>query len=208
MVRAASRKAMYGVGINDADYVTQPSDKLQRCPIFDRWHSMIRRCYSENSLARHPRYEMVTVCQEWRTFSNFKSWMEMQDWEGLALDKDILGDGNLYSPETCRFIPQEVNSFFAESTQSDTPGVRLKFKDGRKKPYIAQAMVDGVKKHLGVFSDTLKAHRAWQDAKLSGLDRLILEYPTLDKDIMKIIKTCRQQLQDDIESGEITRRLK
>ncbi len=208
MTRQRARKPIYGVGINDSDYVTQPEDRKLRCPIFDRWHSMIRRCYSENSRIINPAYEMVSVCQDWLVYSNFKVWMESQNWEGLALDKDIRGDGNLYSPETCAFVPQQINSFFSEATQSEFPGTRLKFEDGRKKPYIAQIWANGAKKHLGVFASRPEAHKAWQLAKLQELERLIVEHQNIDSKVLYVMDTCRQALVNDIESGKITRRLK
>lgn len=208
MVRITSRRPIYGVGINDADYVTQPSDRAQRCPIYDRWHSMIRRCYSENSSKRNPAYEMVSVCQEWLVYSNFKRWMESKEWIGLSLDKDILGDGNLYSEKTCVFVPSEVNSFFAESTSLPIPGTRLKFDDGRDRPYIAQAMVEGKKKHLGVFKDRRSAHKVWQSAKISEIERLLQKYPELDKSVVRILKLTSVKIAAELACDKITRSLK
>lgn len=60
-------------------------------------------------------YEHTNVCEEWLIFSNFNRWMETKDWEGKHLDKDLLGDGTLYSPETCCFIDPVLNSFLAEN---------------------------------------------------------------------------------------------
>lgn len=208
MIRHKARKPVYGVGINDADYVTQPKDRGLRCPIFDRWHSMIRRCYSENSRIRNPSYEMVTVCQDWLVYSNFKIWMESQTWKGLALDKDILGDGNLYAPGTCAFVPQDVNSFFAESTQSEFPGTRLKFEDGRSRPYIAQIHANGKKRHLGVYASRVEGHKAWQIAKLEELERLISEHKGIDCRVFQRMNSARQRVANDIEFGKITRSLK
>ncbi|AMR57270.1 putative DNA binding protein [Pseudomonas phage vB_PsyM_KIL3b] len=208
MIRQNSRKLIYGVGINDADYITQPKNRDDRCPIFDRWHSMLRRCYSVSSLKANPTYEMVVVCQDWLVFSNFKKWMEPQEWSGLVLDKDILGDGNIYSQKTCRFVPSDVNSFFSENVHLPIPGTRLKFEDGREKPYIAQAMVYGKKKYLGVFTDRLKAHKAWQSAKISEVERIIFEYPSLDKDVVKVLANCHLKISKELSEGSITRSLK
>lgn len=175
--RIKIRKPLYGVGINDSDYVTQPGDRNLRCPIFDRWHSMMRRCYSENSKSRNVTYDGVEVCKDWHTYSNFYNWMVGQQWEGKALDKDLLGNGKLYSAETCCFLPSEINSFISAKTAHDTIlGARLKFYDGRENPYIAQAFVDGKKKHLGVYSNPLSAHKAWQEATVRELDRLVIKW--------------------------------
>lgn len=199
------RTPLYGVGINDADYVTQPRHGT-RCPIFDKWHSMLRRCYSENSLVRNPAYTFTIVCEEWLTFSKFKAWMEKQDWYGKSLDKDLLGAGNLYSPETCIFISPRLNSFISERISSEFPGVFLKFKDGRINKYVAQAMLDGKKTHLGCYNNQPSAHRAWQKAKMTEIETLVnIETNIKVKtELIKIIK----KIAFDIETGLITRSLK
>lgn len=80
-----------------------------------KWRSMLRRCYSEKCLERDSTYKDVTVCEEWHNFQNFAQWHE-QNWDyrymnsTWNLDKDILiKDNKIYSPETCCFVPQEIN---------------------------------------------------------------------------------------------------
>lgn len=202
------RKLIYGFGVNDADYVTQPNDRSKRCPIFDKWHSMIRRCYSEDSLEKYPLYTDVEVDIEWKYFSQFKIWMESQNWKGMTLDKDWLGNGKLYSQNTCRFIPQELNSFLSENLVTEYPGASLKFLNGREKPYVSQCMVNGKKKHLGVFHSALDAHRAWQIAKLEELERLSIAYKELDPEIIRKMSLLKRNLSFSINSNMITPSLK
>lgn len=126
-----TKKIVYGVGVNDADYVTETRVKVNgvivsswRCPIFSRWRDMIRRCYSEKELSRSPTYRRCTVVNDWLTFYNFKAWMEQQDWQGKALDKDILSEGNkVYGPDTCVFISSKVNNFVlaSDASRGDLP---------------------------------------------------------------------------------------
>ena len=202
------RKPIYGFGINDADYVTQPIDRSGRCPIFDKWHSMIRRCYSEHSLKMYPLYTNVEVDVRWKHFSGFKVWMESQNWQGMTLDKDWIGEGTIYSPETCRFIPQELNVFLSENLFKEFPGSRLKFLDGRDKPYISQSMVQGKKKHLGVFSCEFDAHRAWQMSKLKELQRLSEVYANIGPDIQNKMKLIENNLSFALKHGIVTSSLK
>lgn len=171
------RKPLYGKGINDSDYVTQPSVG-ERCPFFDRWHSMIRRCYSSN---KSQRYDGCTVSSEWLTFSKFKEWMISQEWEGMALDKDILIPGNkIYSKENCVFVPQYVNSAFSGSGNDGkvsclplgvTRKPRLK-----TNPYIAQGVELNVRTHLGVHSTPELAHRAWLNWRMDSIYKVIVKY--------------------------------
>lgn len=75
------------------------------------WSDMFTRGYSNKYKERHPSYKDVTVCEEWYNFQNFAKWFEQNYIEGFELDKDILVKGNkVYSPETCCFLPHEVNS--------------------------------------------------------------------------------------------------
>jgi hypothetical protein len=109
----AFRKPVHGVGINDADYEIHPTinGKKAMCKYYRSWHSMLERCYSKKVQARQPAYKGCTVCDEWLTFSNFKSWMIKQEWQGKALDKDIRVKGNkVYSPETCMFVTAKENT--------------------------------------------------------------------------------------------------
>ena len=130
---------------------------------------MLKRCYSKNQQEAHPTYATCTVCEEWLTFSNFKSWMEKQDWEGKYLDKDILVIGNReYSASTCVFVSGLVNTFILECNKArgDWPiGVRL-----HKKSAVFHARCrnpfTGNSEYLGSFQDPQKAHEKWLSRKL------------------------------------------
>ena len=116
-------RLVHGVGINDADYevtryeyvIVDGRKKQKRiwiCPYYQTWKGMLGRCYSTKYQDTRPTYKGCSVSEEWLTFSNFRAWMEKQDWEGMQLDKDLLFEGNkVYSAETCVFITREVNSF-------------------------------------------------------------------------------------------------
>lgn len=117
-------KLVYGVGVNDADYVVQKFERIGYeagkiklnlvwvCPYYSIWMAMLKRCYSAKYQESRPTYTGCTVATEWLTFSNFKSWMEKQDWQNKHLDKDLLFEGNkVYNSDTCMFVTQLVNSF-------------------------------------------------------------------------------------------------
>ena len=54
----------------------------------------------------------VKVCEEWeREFESFYQWAICNGWrKGLELDKDIIGDGLLYSPQNCIFVTRKINN--------------------------------------------------------------------------------------------------
>lgn len=159
-----------GVGINDADYVVKPIVDGVRvcCPFYSRWGSMLNRCYSSSFHKLKPTYKDCSVCDEWLVFSNFKSWMEKQDWEGKHLDKDILVSGNkIYHPDYCSFVTQETNKFILDgkSVRGDLPiGVCFDKKAGKYKASCG-AFKSGSKNFAGYFNTPEEAHEAWRNKK-------------------------------------------
>ena len=69
---------------------------------------MLARCYSEKVHLKQPTYIGCTVVKDWLTFFNFKQWMVTREWKG----------NKVYSPETCIFIPQKLNSFITDSSST------------------------------------------------------------------------------------------
>lgn len=85
---------------------------LTNHPLYSVWSDMKSRCLNK----KHKSYKSygakgVKICNEWVfDFVNFYTWAIANNWEPhLELDKDIKGNGFLYSPETCCFVPQIVN---------------------------------------------------------------------------------------------------
>ena len=147
------RGLVYGVGINDANYMTKPrgKDKQLICPVYRKWQSMLQRCYCSKLHSRQPTYIGATVCEEWLTFSVFKSWIIEQEWEGKELDKDIIKPGNKqYSPDTCCFVPQALNNLLTNRGSARGSCPRGVSKLAGK--YHARCGYNGKSKRLGLFA--------------------------------------------------------
>ena len=97
------RRMVCGIGIYDTDNVDCHNLSYRI------WREMICRCYGKSQLKR-PSYIGCKVCEEWLTYSNYKEWYDEHYIEGFEIDKDLLS-GKLYSPQTCVFLPSEINSF-------------------------------------------------------------------------------------------------
>ena len=112
----------FGVG----KYVSKINGK--KTPEYYKWINILKRCYCDKESLKYPTYKEVNVCEEWKCFQNFAKWVEenykpevMHKWH---LDKDILcKECKIYSPETCAFVPQEINKLFtlSEKTRGALP---------------------------------------------------------------------------------------
>ena len=179
--RLVTPKMVCGVGINDADYVVQKFEtigyvdgkqKLKlvwACPYYRTWKGMLERCYSAKYQDKYPTYKGCSVSEEWLRFSNFKRWMEKQDFEGKHLDKDLLLEGNkVYSKETCVFVTMEVNLFTNGRGAKrgewmigvDWHKRECKFRSRCRNPFTKKS------EYLGYFKCELEAHQAWLKRKL------------------------------------------
>lgn len=173
-------KLVQGVGINDVDYkVTKHETVIVNgekkwklvwtCVYYRTWADMLVRCYSKKSQKRYPSYRGCSVADEWLLFSNFKSWMEKQDWENNHLDKDILFVGNkVYSEDTCVFISPMVNTFVTDSGASRGQFLIGCYWNKALKKFQAYCNNPFTKnrEHLGMFSSEQEAHDAWKVRKL------------------------------------------
>ena len=183
-----NKKLVFGVGINDADYTVKKSvewcenGKRKRklvwiCPFYSKWQHMLERCYSEKLHKKYPTYKGCFVCKEWLTFSNFRNWMEKQDWKGKDLDKDIIYPGNkCYSAETCVFVDAKVNKFLTERQNDRGDYIIGVCWHKRANKFMAQCR-DGLgkRKHLGYFNTEIEAHKAWLEYKLKVAYQLASE---------------------------------
>jgi len=174
---------IFGVGNNDADYPVRAKDS--KCPYFIKWMGMMSRCYGGYDTWKS--YVGCVVCDEWLTFSIFKAWMETQDWEGKVLDKDILGSGKLYSPETCVFVTQKQNNFLLTSG-----GGRGKYplgchfhKQDRKFRVECHDPRTGKQTYYGSFEDPQEAHEVWREKKLGFVDYAFSDCPDNIREAVK-----------------------
>lgn len=157
-----NKKIIYGFGIND--YNKSVKVKNRHIYSYSLWRGIIRRGYDNNVKVRQPTYQDCSVCDEWKYFSNFKHWFDENYVEGYVLDKDILVKGNkVYSPETCCFVPEEINVIFTKRQR-----YRGKYPIGvhkDRKSYIASVSQYGTKKYIGSFKTEKEAYNAYKKAK-------------------------------------------
>lgn len=161
-------KTLCGIGyIGEGQYKTKINDKFSKQYI--TWDSMILRCYYNKYLDRRENYIDSIVIEKWHNFQNFAKWYDENFYkinnETMCLDKDILIKGNnIYSPETCIFVPQNINLLFLKSDKSrgDYP-IGVTYLDG---DYMARCQNnDGTREYLGRYSTPEKAFEVYKKYK-------------------------------------------
>lgn len=180
--RLASKKSIFGVGIND--YEGQVKIDGKHIKSYEMWRGLLKRLFCEYTLKKEPTYKDVEVSQQWLYFSNFKKWFDehsMYYHDKWHLDKDLLCRDKvlikkIYSPLTCVFLPPEINGALATQPKyrTDLPiGVR-QAESGR----FHAVLCSGIKtsKHLGTFDSIEEAFLTYKETKESWLKFLANKY--------------------------------
>lgn len=147
------------------------------------WASMRSRCIVGGVYqAKRPSYIGCRISEEFQDFQYFANWCHAQigfdqvDPNGThwQLDKDILGKGKLYSPQTCVFVPSSINGFLL---------VKRKNKDNLpigvqayKKGFKARCKKGNAQTHLGVFKTIEEAFNAYKNYKEQYAIELAITY--------------------------------
>lgn len=193
------RKMIEGFGVNDSEYYCQPSidGVVVMCPAYKDWHNMIKRCYSSSHHAKRPSYIGTSVCNDWSSFVKFLEWWKLNQVDGFVIDKDILSDSGVYSPETCLFVPVWLNSFILDSAATRGPypiGASFHKQSGRFKAQCRNPHTL-VNEYIGLFKTPSEAHEAWKSRKISYAEERKNEMDLLDSRVfdrvVEIIKNLK-----------------
>lgn len=163
-VKDHNRPIIFGVG-----YIGKRknrNEKISKNKAYITWHNMLKRCYCEESLKKHPTYYGCSVCDEWKCFANFEEWFDENYIEGYCLDKDILVKGNkIYSPSTCVFIPNEINCLLTkrQNKRGDLP-IGVTYSDSKKR-YKSSFTKGNEKFFIGYYSTPEESFLAYKEAK-------------------------------------------
>ncbi len=135
---------------------------------FTFWGSMIKRSHSENYKKIHPAYLDISCCEEWHNLQIFGKWFDENYTKGYHLDKDLKVYGNkIYSPETCTFVPREINNFFYSKGKKIMGVAQYNNKYSAKIKY----------KLRNTYDEALEDY--WIE-KYNKLKKLVLIYPEFD----------------------------
>lgn len=76
--------------------------------LYQTWKDMLYRC--NNKLNKYYGAKGVQVCSQWSDYDTFAEWSINNGYTDLKqIDKDIKGNGMLYSPESCTWVTAKQN---------------------------------------------------------------------------------------------------
>lgn len=162
------KKKIANVGINDIQYNIKENGVVEES--YKKWASMIHRCYDK----KEKTYMDCSVCNDWLLYSNFKKWHDTHYVVNWELDKDILFKGNkIYSPQTCCFVPQEINKTFTKtnSKRGELP-IGVTISTNKYKKYRSQITIDDKRVNLGCFYDVNEAFYKYKEYKEKHIKNL------------------------------------
>ena len=141
------------------------------------WSNMLKRCYNKNVHNKQPTYKDCSVCNEWLCYENFEKWYDENYYkvgeERMCLDKDILVKGNkVYSPETCIFAPQRINTLFRELNNNEFPTLE----ERSNGTFAIRIRMNGKSKRISGFETKEKAEECYLKEKRQTIKEIAEEY--------------------------------
>jgi hypothetical protein len=164
-IKNYNHPSVFNIGfIGIGRYKVKINGKLSKS--YTTWNHMLQRCYSKKYQEKQPTYIGCSVAKEWHNYQNFSKWFEDNYIEGYALDKDIIiKDNKVYSPDTCCFVPQEVNNLFTKRKSHRGEYLIGVYFDKRINKFKAVCNVNGESKYLGVFCSEIEAFESYKIVK-------------------------------------------
>ena len=194
-VRNPNSKSFFNIGcIGQGVYKSSENKELTK--ICTHWLSMLTRCYSN----RYVQYKGCSIAEEWHNFQNFAKWFEEnynpEVMEGWELDKDVLFKGNkIYSPDTCSFVPKEINMLFVKCKKSRGCYPVGVYKN--KNRFIARVRRGGNRVSLGSFDTPEEAFQAYKTAKEKHIKETAEKYKGLISErVYQVLKSYTVEITD------------
>ena len=192
-IKNKEMKLVCGWGVNDANYV------IRDCLIYRCWVSMIKRCHCPKYQARQRTYVDCWIDERWKYFMAFRAWyLEQNPKPGEQLDKDFLGGGKLYSPETCCFVIRLLNNVFGDHRIDRGLWPQGVTRDKLNSKFVARMNRKGKTFHLGCSDTPEEASAAYLKAKAAYVEELLAEFPQS----LRLAEGIRRKMTELIEQEE------
>ena len=175
----SSRRKVYNLGVNDADYVIRYRDeggKFVTCPFYMTWMRILKKVSKSQ----------VTICDEWLSFSCFKKWMEGQRYKGHVLDRElkVLGSTH-YSPANCLFLTPVIKALLVRKKKNNGQAEGVHWKE-RDKVFVSQISRKGRRCYLGNYATEAEASDVYREAKATYLKKVAEKEPEEVKHLLRV----------------------
>lgn len=159
-------KGYLGIG----DSITWLDNKHTK--VYNVWSRMLQRCYDIKYHEKYPTYKDCYVCDEWLNFQEFSKWFFSNYIENYVLDKDILTKNcKVYSPQTCCFVPEEINVLFTNRKlhRGEYPIGVIKCKSSNS--FIAQLSINSfrLRKSFKTISEAFLFYKENKESRIKEL---------------------------------------
>lgn len=169
---------VYGIGDSSGVDSKEITINGKSTKEYNTWRGIIRRCgqYNKNS-KKHPEYLDVAICDEWKSYKNFLSWIKNEPnyfrWKNggknWTIDKDIINKGNkIYCPENCCLVPNRVNVLFTNRRfhrgDVEAPGVNYAKWENKYRAHVNNPLTQKITQ-LGSFNTIEEAFNVYKKAK-------------------------------------------
>jgi len=150
----------------------------------------------------HSNYSDVTLHPSWENFQNFALWFYKNCVPGWDLDKDIkskvLGVPRQYGPDTCIFVPEELNSFGGRNAAQRGPYLQGVIWYKQTSRFLARYKRNHKSTHIGYYLCEFEAARAYIDKKREYGMELVKKYPTVGEVFEKYLTLYCAELEADV----------
>ncbi len=178
------RKKVLGHG-DTSTYFQAHKRGITKTKTYTYWINILHRCFDENYINQHPLCKGSSICDDWLDYGCFKNWYDKNYYTAgdfhMILNNNLLDNSKRYSPETCVFLPAEINNIFWTAglktvTNNNLPkGIFVKqYKSYRQSFPVYTVNIQG--NHIGMSSDVHEALQMWQEAKQDKLKQMIEKY--------------------------------
>lgn len=125
---------LQGVGFLGVGKHIAHTDK-KTTEVYEKWQSIIQRCYNPYKLDKHRKFMNHTVCDTWHSFQDFAEWYTQLEYTdcNYQLVKNLIDlENTVYDATHCFLIPKSISMSLALAKHGKYPyGIKFNKAKGK-----------------------------------------------------------------------------
>lgn len=164
---------------------------------YTQWLGMFNRTKGKKN------YENVVLSEMFKSYDLWCEWAKEQkgflntEYNGRiwSIDKDIIGDGTIYSEDVCVFVPAEINNLVKSSGSENLPTGVVESSSNSFNPFSAKLKYLGVSFSGGVYDNVERAHKVYLRFRKEMVKDIMEIYgDSVDERVyVKLLETCEPE---------------